>query len=93
MGLWNLIKLALIGMAVWLLYRGVRSLMGGQQQRPRPRRRPGDDEVLDVMVQDPNCGTYLPQQQALRTYIKGREYYFCSEKCRDEFLAGSKEKH
>ncbi len=91
MGLWNLVKLALIGLAVWLLYRGVRSLMSGGQ--PRPRRSAGDDEVLDVMVQDPNCGTYLPQQQALRAYFKGKQYYFCSEKCRDEFLAGPKEKN
>ena len=56
------------------------------------RQSPQDPDVLDVMVQDPNCSTYLPQHQALRATARGQEHYFCSEKCRDEFLAGAKEK-
>lgn len=86
MGLWGLIKLVLIAVAVYWLYRGLRGLLGGQG-RVRPQARPGSGqtEVLDVMVQDPNCGTYVPQSEAVRARIKGEEAFFCSQKCRDEY--------
>jgi uncharacterized protein len=48
--------------------------------------------VLDIMVQDPNCGTYLPRGQAVNTRVDGMEYHFCSEKCRDEFKRKQKQK-
>lgn len=96
MGIYNLIKLALIGLAVWVLYRGIRSIVAGRSGENDGKSRRGrgqrDPDVLDVMVQDPNCGTYLPQHQALRAVKRGQEHYFCSEKCRDEYLAGAKEK-
>jgi len=90
-GIWNLIKLGLIALAVWLLYKSVRRMLGGEPPRPR-MRRPGPDGVIDVMVQDPQCGTYLPRQEALRAWVRGRECYFCSEECRNAYLRGDKEK-
>jgi len=86
-GLWGLIKLGLIALAVWVLYKSVRRLMGGPPPQGRVSR-PGPDGVIDVMVQDPQCGTYLPQEEAIRARIKGEDRYFCSEACRDAFLRG-----
>ena len=89
MGLWGLIKLILIGFLAWWLYKGVRGLMAEGQPRQRVNRRPEKDrEVLDVMVQDPQCGTYLPQSEAITHWSKGKEYFFCSKQCRDDFRAG-----
>ncbi len=88
LGIWNLIKFGLIALAVWLLYRSVRSLLSGRpSSRPMPR---GPDQVIDVMVQDPQCGTYLPRHEAIKAWAFGEERFFCSEACRDAFLQGKK---
>ncbi|MCB2185726.1 MAG: hypothetical protein KQJ78_04870 [Deltaproteobacteria bacterium] len=98
MGLLNLIKLALAGLALWLLYRGLRSLLmkdtpgrsrrsGGDPRAGRAERRPRPPELVEDLVQDPNCGTYIPRSEAIRTRVHGQEMFFCSERCRDEYLA------
>ena len=37
------------------------------------------------MVKDPNCGTYVSQAEALRKMVAGKEHYFCSDKCAEEY--------
>lgn len=86
MGLWGLIKLGLIALAVYWLYRGVKNLMGGQERKSVRYKKSQPGEVLDVMVQDPQCGTYVPQHDSVRAWVGGKEYFFCSKKCRDEFV-------
>lgn len=88
MGLWTLIRLALVALAVWFLYRTLKRWIGGGQspKQKTVKRYPG--EVIDEMVQDPQCGTYLPRQEAITAFIRGQEHYFCSTECRDAFKAG-----
>lgn len=37
------------------------------------------------MVQDPNCETYIPVTEAVRAAVGGRDHYFCSEQCAEEY--------
>lgn len=37
------------------------------------------------MVQDPNCGTYVPKPEAVYQKIEDEEHFFCSQKCADEY--------
>jgi uncharacterized protein len=52
-----------------------------------PEEEAGDAEPLSAepasteMVQDPNCSTYVPETEAIKATIAGRDYCFCSEKC------------
>lgn len=40
------------------------------------------------MAKDPICGMYVEETEgALKTVVRGQEYYFCSETCMREFLA------
>ena len=90
MGIMGLVKLVLIGLAIWMLYRGIKSVMAGGAQRRRPvERGDGGGEVLDVMVQCAECGTYLPRKEALLSRAKGQERYFCSPGCRQVFVTKS----
>ncbi|MBW1719799.1 MAG: YHS domain-containing protein [Deltaproteobacteria bacterium] len=41
--------------------------------------------IIDVLVQDPVCGVYCPKKDALTLNWQGKTYYFCSDKCRNEF--------
>ena len=43
-----------------------------------------EDETKE-MVKDPNCGTYVPQTEALRMRVAGKEHFFCSDKCAEEY--------
>ena len=37
------------------------------------------------MVQDPNCGTYVPKKQSIPKSVRGKEHFFCSKKCAEEY--------
>ena len=37
------------------------------------------------MVQDPNCGIYVPKKQAVTKSVQGKEHFFCSKKCAAEY--------
>ena len=59
-----------------MLYR---SLFGGAT--------PSQDDPTETadMDQDPNCGTYVPKKQSITKSVQGKEYFFCSKKCADEY--------
>ena len=54
---------------------------------PRAPDARGPSTVVQELVQDPYCLTYLPRSQAIRRKIRGSEYCFCSSECLDKFLA------
>ena len=58
-----------------MLYR---SLFGGSPRLEDP------SEVADA-VQDPNCGMYTPKNQSVAKTVQGKEHFFCSKKCADEY--------
>jgi len=58
-----------------MLYR---SLFGASPRLKDP------SEAADT-VQDPNCGVYVPKKQSISRLLQGKEHFFCSEKCADEY--------
>ena len=38
------------------------------------------------LVEDPCCHTYIPISQACRKEIAGKEHYFCSKECSEEYI-------
>lgn len=59
---------------IWRLFSGP------SRSIPKEKSRQGED-----MVRDPNCGMFLPKQDALSATIKGRSHHFCSSECRDAY--------
>jgi uncharacterized protein len=49
--------------------------------------RGGNGKVIDEMVQDPNCKTYIPRRDSIKRVINGETHYFCGEECASEFDA------
>ena len=43
-----------------------------------------------LMVKDEACNTYLPKEDAIRLNFEGKEHYFCSNACKQKFLASKK---
>lgn len=82
------LKIIILLVLFYLLYRlylsGRKKRRLAEQEAERRRRAAIDD----VLVQDPVCGAYVPSGRALRLSRAGREYHFCSEKCRHDFQEG-----
>ena len=74
----RLIILAVLG---YVLYRLIRGFFKPGQKISKT----GNGGVIDEMVQDPVCKTYIPLRNAQRRVISGREYFFCSKECADKF--------
>ncbi|MBW1947059.1 MAG: YHS domain-containing protein [Deltaproteobacteria bacterium] len=54
----------------------------GKRTRTTSRQPP---PITDELVRDPVCGVYCPKRDALSLNRQGKTYYFCSDKCRQEF--------
>jgi len=67
----NLIRLLILGLIVWLLYRMVQRLLN----KPRPVQQGRRKAVSTDMVRCAHCGIHIPENEAL--VRDGRHY--CSE--------------
>jgi uncharacterized protein len=54
---------------------------GSGSVRPQPQKE---------MVKDPVCGMYMDPRLALRQEEKGELLFFCSEECRQKYMAARK---
>ncbi len=83
-----LLRLVLYALLVLLLSRALRLLFGGvaQGMGAAPRRERGVERGVK-MVRDPVCGTFVIPTGALAVRDGDGIHHFCSEKCRQAFLA------
>lgn len=75
----RLLFVLLCGTILYFLWKISIPLAGQKQQGDRP------DQVIDTMVLDPNCNTYIPRTGAICRRVKGQEHYFCSKTCLKEY--------
>ncbi len=84
-------RLILIILLLLVIYWAARSLwrdIKTSWQRPKVKTPSSPPpQVTDKLVKDPVCGVYCAKRSAYTAIWKGRVYYFCSEECRQKFLA------
>ena len=84
-----LFKLVIVGIAVYLLYKLLRS--GSRPERGKAAyenyKKPSGGEDL---VEDQVCHTYIPLSTALKMNLDGKTVYFCSQKCLDAYVQENK---
>ena len=76
-----MIRLLIFFLLAYLLYRVLRNLVGPVLNQSK---KPASD-MVDEMVQDPSCLTYIPLRDAKKKVIEGKTYYFCSDACCEKF--------
>jgi len=78
------IRLLILAALGYILYR---LLFGKSPARTngQPAQSGRDQQADDVLVEDPVCHLYIPQQGADTLTVKGTTYYFCSSECRKKF--------
>jgi hypothetical protein len=85
--LW-LLRALVILLVIRLVVSFIRGTLVTSRQRVVRRGQAGSPERIGGrLVQDPQCGTYIPEERAI-TYGRGdRAQHFCSEQCRDTWIA------
>lgn len=82
-----MIRIIVLLVVGYLVYRALRNWMfpGAPGDGRVDRKAAG--EIDDVMLKDPYCGTYFPSRDGIRTKLNGKEFVFCSEACKQKFIA------
>jgi YHS domain-containing protein len=82
-----MLKLIILAVVGYIFYRALKSWMLGSGPPPADAADRRATEVDDVLVQDPVCQTYIVQRDSVQLRQGGKILYFCSEQCRDRFIA------
>lgn len=83
-GIFRIILYAFLIYIVYWIYRFFKALIQGSQHQKPAKRSSG------IMVKDEICNTYLPKEDTLKEVYGGKDYYFCSQECRQKFLEQKK---
>lgn len=87
-----MIPIRLLVLAI-LVYVGWRMLRWSRKtsEPSVPPESSTETDPQDVLVEDPVCHVLIPKHQALRLRKGGVTYYFCSERCCDQFVEQSEQ--
>lgn len=78
-----MLRILIYALIAYLFYRALKALL-----LPKIKTMGQENgKVIDEMIQDPFCQKYVPRREAIRRTIKGKDYFFCSDSCADQFEA------
>lgn len=82
-----LIRLLILSAIFFILYR---FLWKGDsfnffKRSKKKKDKPHPQAALQEMKKDPVCGTYIPENQAVKLQVKKETLFFCSEECKKEY--------
>jgi len=84
-----MVRLILFSALFLILYYVIKGFLKGLKLRKvlktGSKQTSKQPPITDELVQDPVCGVYCPKRDALSLNWQGKTYYFCSDKCRQEF--------
>jgi YHS domain-containing protein len=83
-----ILRLVLLLIVVRLVWRFVAGLVDGIAGPAKARGPVGAGPGPVPLVKDPVCGTYVVRDKALTAWAGGHTICFCSERCREQWLAG-----
>ena len=73
---------------ILLIIRMIVSFFTGAKKRTAAPNSGGRSEkTVATLVRDPQCGTYVAETSAVALSDGGATLHFCSERCRDEYVA------
>ena len=76
-----MLRLLILIFLIYFLYR----LLKGLLTQGRKPEEPDERGIINEMVQDPYCKTYIPMRDAKKRVIDGQTYFFCSDECATQF--------
>jgi len=79
----RLILWAIFGFLVYTIVQAAWRAFHATPTPPPPEKSRGGE----TMERDPQCGTFVPRGDAVEATVRGEHHWFCSPRCRDEYLA------
>lgn len=76
----RLIIWCIIGFLVYTVVQIIKQALLKPPTPPAAKSARGEE-----MIQDPECGTYVPRNDAITAEVRGTRHYFCSPDCRDKY--------
>ena len=77
----RLIIWALLGFIAYTIVKAAVQAFHAKTPPPPEKSRGGE-----TMERDPQCGTFVPRGDAVTASVRGQQHWFCSARCRDEYL-------
>jgi len=78
----RLILWAIFGYLLYTLVQAAWRAIHAAPSSPPPEKSRGGE----TMERDPQCGTFVPRGDAVAARVRGKELWFCSTRCRDEYM-------
>lgn len=83
----SFLRFILVAGIIYLLFKWLRKSAPPEKKEQTFRRQ---GQIIEEMLQDPVCGTYVPAGQAVTLTRAKETLYFCSEECREKYKQISK---
>lgn len=78
----GLLRLLFLAVASWFFLSVVRRLFLSSSL-PRQEKEKNQERVTALLVQDPQCGRFMSEREALQVSLRGQIVHFCSQECLD----------
>jgi uncharacterized protein len=82
-----LLRFLVFGLLALLIGRALRKFFSGVREGAAPKPPAQKTAKGQVMARDPECGTFVVPNSALAARGRSGTVYFCSDKCRQAFVA------
>jgi YHS domain-containing protein len=80
------IRLILWAVVGFLVYTVVQAAWRAFHAAPPATPPQAKSRGGEAMERDPHCGTFVPRGDAVEASVHGERRWFCSARCRDEYL-------
>ena len=78
----GLLRFLALVIFIWIFVAGMRRLFL-LLSLPRPDKEPDRKQEGVLLIQDPQCGRFVPEHDAVHISFQGQGLHFCSQECRD----------
>ncbi|MFH1351466.1 MAG: YHS domain-containing protein [Pseudomonadota bacterium] len=76
-----MLRILIFAFLSYIAYRVIKRIFGPSKEIDRGP----SGGVIDEMVQDPFCKTYIPRREAVKKMLDGKQLFFCSDECASKF--------
>ena len=86
-----MIRIIILAVAGYVFYRALKSWMFPGPGASKTVAGNNIGKIDDVMIKDPFCEAYFPKRNAVHLNFDGKDLYFCSAACKDQFITAQSE--
>ena len=87
-----MIKIIILAVVAYVFYRALKSWIFPAQDSAKSVAGQDIGKIDDVMIKDPFCEAYFPKRNGVHLNIDGKDLYFCSVECKDQYITAHSEK-